>query len=594
MLVTSNLKTPSRLIHVILSKFSFWFTLILSVSISMITLIWFTAFYDSGIDFSDEGKYLIDIKYPFEYLYSVTNYGLVYHIAGKIVGFNLLSLRLFNLFLTLILASIATYVSIHSSRFDSLWKKRETANLVFISSCVSLSFFGIIWILTPSYNSLTFQALLLVWIGIVKVSTVDTNLMQRVYFIYLGFALGILFIAKLTSMLLLLSLLCIYLIFTNLRDWLWVFVIPTTSYVTISFFSIAKFGNPFEIFHDLYTGIQLALQLSVDYSYIELLMFPLSISTFAIVTYIFRLKLRAIIKSSKRWVLVDLSFSFASVILGIMFFFYTGINVLFALLLTLLLLRTIKTRWNKSTPRYFLFLLIFPFMAAFGSGNNLLIQSLMYFYFIFLFLILISTNESQMFASNRLLSWLLLSSILFTFLTVFWSSTHPYRQNQSVAKMQSRIDFGTPIKGVMLTKDVYEYFRNATNLARKADLSTETPILDLTGQSSTLLFSLNAKVLADSWVIGGYPGSDSVALFKFKQIPCSDLRAAWLLIEPSGPRAIDFSRTLGSLGFSLNEYVEVASWQTPVGAGGEMEPRTQYLLKPKGVEGCKKLEGRVQ
>ena len=588
MLVTSNLKTPSRLIRAVLSKFSVWFTLILSISISIITLIWFTTFYDTGIEFSDEGKYLIDIRYPFEYQHSVTNYGLVYHIAGKIVGFNLLSLRLLNILLTLILASIATYVSIHSSRFDSLWKKRETATLVFISSCVSLSFFGIIWILTPSYNSLTFQALLLVWIGIVKVSTVDTNFMQRVYFIYLGFALGILFIAKLTSMLLLLLLLCIYLIFTNLRNWLWVFLIPSTSYVTISLFSIAKFGNPFEIFHDLYTGIQLSLQLSVDYNFIKLMMFPLSIFTFGILGYIFRLKLRAIIESSKRRVVVDLSFTLAIIMLGIMFFFYTGINVLFALLLTLLLLYTIKTRWNKSSPRYFLFLLIFPFIAAFGSGNNLLIQSLMYFYFVFLFLILTSTDQHPIFASNNLLSWLLLSSIFFTFLTVFWSSTHPYRQNQSVTKMSSRIDFDTPIKGVMVTKDVSEFFLSANNLAREAGLSAEKPILDLTGQSSTLLFSLNAKILADSWVIGGYPGSDSVALFKFKQLPCSDLRAAWLLIEPKGPRAIDFTRTLGSLGFSLNEYLEVASWQTPVGAGGEMEPRTQYLLKPKGVEGCNK------
>ena len=589
MLVTSNMKTPWYRLHSVLLKFSVWFLLIVSASISIITLLWFITFYDSGIEFSDEGKYLIDIRYPLEYQYAITNYGLVYHLAGKIVGFNLLNLRLFNLFLTVILASIATYVSINSNRSDSVWRKRETATVVFISSCVSLSFFGIVWILTPSYNSLTFQTLLLVWIGIVKVSTIDTNLMQKVYFIYLGFTLGILFIAKPTSMLLLLSALCIYLIFTNLRNWLWVFLIPATSYITISLFSIAKFGNPFEFFHDLYIGIQLALELSVEYSFFKLLAYPLSIFIFAILIYIFRFKVIAILESEKRWVLIYLPISFASITLGVAFFFYTGVNVLFALLLMLLALYTVKTRWKKSTPKYSLFLLIFPFTAAFGSNNNLLIQSLMYFYFVLLFLILVATNQDRIFATNHLLSWILLSSILFSFLTVFWSSTHPYRQNQSVTKMKSKIDLDTPIKGVMVTKNVSEFLQNTYDLSRKAGLSAGTPILDLTGQSSTLLFYLNAKILADSWLIGGYPGSESVALFKFKELPCSELRAAWLLIEPTGPRVIDFTRTLGSLGFSINDYLGVASWQTPVGAGGEMEPRTQYLLKPKGVEGCNKF-----
>jgi hypothetical protein len=152
--------------------------------------------------------------------------------------------------------------------------------------------------------------------------------------------------------------------------------------------------------------------------------------------------------------------------------------------------------------------------------------------------------------------------------------------------MHSRIEFDTPIKGVMVTKEVSKFFLNARNLAREAGLSAGTPILDLTGQSPTLLFSLNARVLADSWIIGGYPGSDSVALFKFRQLTCAQLSAAWLLIEPLGAREINFKRTLGKLGFSLKDYLEVASWQTPLGAGGEKLSKTQYLLKPKGATAC--------
>jgi hypothetical protein len=150
--------------------------------------------------------------------------------------------------------------------------------------------------------------------------------------------------------------------------------------------------------------------------------------------------------------------------------------------------------------------------------------------------------------------------------------------------MDSNLNLDAPLTGLLVSKEVGNFFQETSSLSRAVGFSRGTPVLDLTGQSSTLLFSLNAKILADSWLIGGYPGSNSVALSKINDLQCTEIRSAWLLLEPDGPRAISFNETLGVLGLSLNQYFQVATWKTPTGSGGFKVGRTQYLLKPMNVD----------
>jgi hypothetical protein len=584
MLVGSKMKVNRGFKHSFVSRISVCYSIIVSIFVSIFTLVWFLRFYDTGIEFSDEGKYLVDINFPFEYEYSVTNYGLFYHFIGKIIGFDIPNLRFFNVFFTLTLASIATYVSIRSHKNTTSRSKYDSVIIAFISGCCSLSFFGIVWVLTPNYNSLTFQALLLIWIGVVKVSNNDPGSKQNAYLVYIGFTLGILFIAKPTSMLILYPILLAYLIVTNLRTWVWVSLMPLASIFTIMLFSLFKFQNPLGIFTDLYDGILFSFELSNEYSLLKILTIPFAISIFSILIYIFRFRVKAAVNSDINWIPIYVCISFVGIIFSMAIVITTGVNIFLALLVALLTLHTLKTRWEKSIPRYFLFLLIFPFIAAFGSNNNMLVQSLMYSYFILLFILAVVTHEERDLFANNLLSWILLSSILLTFQSVFWSSTHPYRQNQSITKMDSNLNLDAPLTGLLVSKEVGNFFQETSSLSRAVGFSRGTPVLDLTGQSSTLLFSLNAKILADSWLIGGYPGSNSVALSKINDLQCTEIRSAWLLLEPDGPRAISFNETLGVLGLSLNQYFQVATWKTPTGSGGFKVGRTQYLLKPMNVD----------
>ena len=591
MLVGSKKKVNRSFNHSIVSRYSVWYSLIVSILVSIFTLVWFLRFYDTGIEFSDEGKYLVEINFPFEYEYLVTNYGLFYHFIGKMIGFEITNLRFFNVLFTFTLASIATYVSIRPHKNNTSHSKNNSAIIAFISGCCSMSFFGIVWVLTPNYNSLTFQALLLIWIGVVKVSNNDPGPKQNTYLAYIGLTLGILFIAKPTSMLILCPILLAYLVVANLFNWKLVLLVPITSIFTILVFSIFKFQNPLGLFSDLHKGILFTLELSTEYSLLQILTIPSAISIFSILIYIFRFRAKALFSSHINWIPIYVISSIMGISFGLAVIILTGVNIFLAILLTLLALYTLKTRWDKSIPRYFLFLLIFPFIAAFGSNNNMLVQSLMYSYFILLFIIVVVTHEKQDLQANNLLSWILLSSILLTFQSVFWSSTHPYRQNQSITKMDSNLNLDAPLTGLLVSKEVGNFFQETSSLSRAVGFSRGTPILDLSGQSSTLLFSLNAKILADSWLIGGYPGSNSVALSKINELQCAELKSAWLLLEPDGPRAINFDETLGVLGLSLNEYSQVATWKTPTGSGGFKDRRTQYLLKPMNVDTlCTKLQ----
>jgi hypothetical protein len=107
-------------------------------------------------------------------------------------------------------------------------------------------------------------------------------------------------------------------------------------------------------------------------------------------------------------------------------------------------------------------------------------------------------------------------------------------------------------------------------------------VIDLTGQSPLILFLIGAKPIGDTWLLGGYPGSDALAIKKLNQVDCLTKKSSFLLIEEGGALSLNVDYILSETGLARNEYSSVATWNTPIGAGGFPTNREIKLLRPSG------------
>jgi hypothetical protein len=169
----------------------------------------------------------------------------------------------------------------------------------------------------------------------------------------------------------------------------------------------------------------------------------------------------------------------------------------------------------------------------------------------------------------------------------------PYRQSQPLRLNASAVQIGPQRSEMVLSKNYAKYFNDAEAVVREAGFKPATPMIDLSGQSPGILYSIGAETIGQPWTIGGYPGSLKLAEAALALTPCEKISTAWILFEQDGPRSIP-TELMISLGADFpNSYKHVGTWQTAEGAGGYPNPRTQDLYKPieqhKTLMACGKL-----
>ena len=144
--------------HVRLFRYGFFYLL---VTLYLLRLLSFT-FY--GIDFSDEGRHLNEIKHTYSYSSAASQFGVIIQPFANFINFNIPVLRILNLGTTFLLCFFALRMQMSNQGAKSLESK--AFHLVCCSSfgVIGLSFFNV-WLPTPSYYSLTFQSLLIFWIS---------------------------------------------------------------------------------------------------------------------------------------------------------------------------------------------------------------------------------------------------------------------------------------------------------------------------------------------------------------------------------------------------------------------------------------------
>ncbi len=574
--LVSHLKSYRTVFNSNMEAQSVFLRYVLSFAISLFTIYWVLKLHNVGIEFSDEGKYLVDITYPLKYDFVVSNYGLVYHPFFDLVEFNISSLRLMNVVLTFLIAVAVSYISIKETTRLTQIKRREIVYFSVVLGSASLSFFAPVWILTPSYNSLTFQCLMVLWLLILKMSSASTERKRNLFLFLIGANLALIFLAKPSTAGLIILLLPFALNNLGLMKKIY---IPIASFVLIIFsVSLYKHKSITGIFFDLFYGSQYSKQVTDEYS-IQILILPI---TLLILLFYFlhtqKSKLLYFYSKDSRMsgVLYVTTTSLCVAILMTL-----KVNLFFYLVLIPIISYFGKNGLLYSLPKNSNSLLLFPILGAFGSNNSLVIQSTMYSYFIILFGILVIVSKESTTATRKYTSFYLMFTSVIVLFSILFATMNPYRQPMSLAGMTNKINFHTNAGGLLVESDVLRYFSESLVKSRAAGFVEGSKIVDLTGQSTTLIHLLGGDIAGDSWLIGGYEGSNLVAQKKLRLIDCEVLSKTWLLIEPKGPRSLSFTETIAPLGYSYNNYSLAAEWLTAGKIGGYAEARRQILLRPK-------------
>lgn len=560
-----------------------------------------------GLDFTDEGFYLNWIATPWEYPVSASQFGFLYHPLYLLVDGDIAPMRQINILLTYGLAwGLSTALLAHGSGArDHGWRNWRAPSLLAVSSgfaCAALIQFYW-WLPTPSYNSLVLQGLLLGAWALLLIDRPDGK--PILGGVLLGLAGAVTFLAKPTSgsllgLISLASLLCLG------RKGLWALFysgLTAAALMLASAFTIN--GSPSAFIQRIRGSMDPALQLGTPHTLLEALRLDTFQLTLPAQQAIAILTLAVVALTAIAWLArARLALLALSVILlpclgtiAVLFGWRPSLTLvgpmhqamlvwavslgLISLLVPVLL--TVKhgdAPLNRHHASMAITLLFLSYAFAFGTANNYWqLGGLAAIMWVLAPVALLAPAAKQ--HSMRLLAPAAAVTQLLAALLLSLAIDTPYRQPSPlhVNKTETVIDAkGHTLK---LSQGYADYYDTIRAIASDAGFSPGTPVIDLTGQSPTVLHSLGARPIGQPWIIGGYTRSTETAIASLSRVSCDTLASAWILREIDGPRSLpDQVLSKAGLGDINQHYSVVGTLTTPAGAGGYAEARTQQLLRP--------------
>ncbi|HRL26760.1 MAG TPA: hypothetical protein PLG97_04510 [Alcaligenes sp.] len=577
-------------------------TVALSAAGTFLILFQILKFSSYGLDFTDESFYLNWISTPYLYKFSLTQFGYIYHPLYLILDGDIANLRRANLLITFFLSWALVYI--YLSRATPL----VTHSAIILHSisaglaCSSLLLFDT-WLLTPSYNSLALQALLVTSIGLILAEKSLTRI-SVAGFITLGLGGWMAFMAKPSTALALAIITPVYLLLARkfslslifISIFSAIFFLVTSSLLIDG--NIASFINRFQVGLDFarYLGgghtpdqiIRLE-ELILNDEENKLIFYIFSVSFFIILfSWLESHKSKITLISTPLLITIFLLipytlFNFSDWSLSVGKFQNLLIfGIIYAIILASLLFSQLRLLLQTPLTQWAAIALwaVMPYIYAFGSNGNYwqVGSSAIFFWLIAAFTLLAPL-------ARKLASWAfavplvlvtqaLIAALLQTGLE------RPYRQPGPLHLNETALEIGPQRSTLILSSSYADYLSAAIKIAYDAGFQPQTPVIDLSGQSPGVLYALGAYSIGQAWMIGGYPGSPDLAKAALLPTPCQNIAAAWLLVEPTGPRHLP-TTLLSELGMNFpQDYERVGAWQTAPGAGGYTEARTQELYRP--------------
>lgn len=564
-------------------------------SLVMLTLVLWAS--DRGIDFTDEGYYLVSIATPDLDAPSVTQFGFVYHPMFELVGSDITRMRQLNVVLTFGLAWLLSDLVVRLVLVGREVPRWQRVSLSASLASASLALFGTVWILTPSYNGLALQALILVGIGVLLSVTSERTPVWAMALIGVGGWLA--FLAKPTTALAAGVLVVLFaLLVRKPRLILGSAAVASGLLVATALAidgSVRDFITRVQSGADILAalgggGHTLAETVRID---------PLDMGV------------RLILVSIGFAVTVGLLAAAALLARPRSRLGLVGLAVLSAAIVGLLGQGHWREQFGDDAFRE-LVLLSIPLAAVIAAASTALtgrrrptraelgVAALL---FLMPAAYVMGTNNNYWMASgSAALLWILGGLVLLgvareldgvvTTLAVLGIGTQvltaallvqaadkPYRQVAAIRDNTIATQIGPDGASLKLTADFATYVDDARKVADEAGFVPGTPLIDLTGASPTLVYALDGRTMGQAWTIGGYEGSEEAAGMSLAYADCRDLARAWVLTDPAGARTIP-ETVLRASGINLSEDHRVAGeWKTAQGASG-YPATTQTLWRP--------------
>ncbi len=584
---------------------------------SFCILAWLLYYSQYGFDFTDESFHIVSMHNPFIYPTSTSQFGFMYHPIFEMLSGDIAATRQFNVIFTFILAWVLVDIFIRKIFPCASIGKLNRISVSSGFATLSLVIFDA-WLVTPNYNSLTFQALLISAIGLLLAERKVTR-SSVLGWIIIGLGGWLAFMAKPSSAAALAVCVATYLLLSGRMNFKLLLVAIGGAVLPLVLSALTIDGSIVAFVGRIKHGVELSAYLGAGHTLsgifridsFYLLHTEIMFLTGAVIFVFLSARLLQDNKTSANLfglVLVSLvSIGIVGVTLGlfgrpIKFGRFQGLLVwavpISALVIGFVHFRFVEVIKEVTLSSWVLaaVFFIFPHAYAFGTNNDYWSHgSSAGLFWVLAGLALFSPTVCTSRAWVSLFSLAIASQAIVVAL-LFTAIETPRRQTQPLRLNDYSMEIGRPGSSLLLSQGYGQYITRAIEGATKAGFIKGTPIIDLSGQSPGILYALGARSSGKPWLIGKYPGSDRLAQELLKITGCDELSLAWLLIEPSGPRSIS-SDVLAIFGANLGSHYElVATWDTAVGAGGYEKSRVQQLFAPKrvqseAVEACIKRKG---
>ena len=556
-----------------------------AVIVTLSTLVWLLVYSHYGIGLPDESYYLIWMSNPWIYSVSASQFGFIYHPLYLLLHGDVALLRQANILiifgLTWLVCIAFCRATIDKNAQGVSWYRLPMLALsAVISTCSFVYFCPHGWLSTPSYNSLSFQALLLSSIGLLLAEKTISPV-SITGWLLMGVGCWLSFMAKPTSAAALGLLIGICLLLTskfNLR----LIVISLLTAAALLIVSAWVIDGSLVIFiKRLRDGVEVYRLLGaghidmfrIDGLFMErkeLIFLALSIAiTFGAIC------LTAAKNKTRMMVGHSFSFLFALtsivIISGCLFF---QASEFLAYYLTRLTLAVPLSAWAfyfvlmRKLPCFkvsriqwgiLLYFAVLPHVFAFGTNQNYWLQGSMESLFWILAGLVVFMPAVSIHGNWRILLPAVMSGQLITVFLLqvameqpYWAQPEPFR----LYKMS--LPYGRNESELMLPQALADYYRNVKTMATQAGFRSGMPVIDMTGEGPGTLYAIDAKAIGQAWMIGGFPGSNNLAIAMLNRVSCADIAEAWLLVDPDSRLKLS-PAILSHFGLSFEQNFEMAA-----------------------------------
>jgi hypothetical protein len=589
------------------SVFLDWTLLALSAVTTAILFSWLLYYASYGLDLSDEGNHLASIANPFAYPINMpaSLFAFVYYWPYQWAGGDVAVLRMANITLTLALGWSLSFLVIRR-----LWGTGWPQAVVLSAGIGSLALVAFHnWLVSPSYYTLTFQSLLMVMIGLLLTERPGRT-RQLLGWILIGVGGWCCFMAKPPTAAAIAIAVTLYVVVLRRKSLLPMLGAALVALVLLIVTAYLIDGSITGLVTRMFNNAEMEILLGAGHEVSRMFRInalDTSPSQLAIAALGAAALLLSIHMGSTHKLLLSLALAgvlivtMAIALLGTdpvgikssTLFLVSAFTCLGAVLYHEELVLRSQTPTSVALALTFL---VLPHLSALGSAINYWIIGSIDALFWMLAVVAFLSPLAQQRRRVAILLPLTVLAQLFTASVVNGGLLKPFRQVKDLRTYTAVMPMPGGTK-LVLSRSFHDYLTTAMSRARAAGLELGTPVVDLSGRSPGLLYVLETQALGLPWLpgtfprgtgdwvglpelLGGYPGTNAVAVKALQHEECADLAKAWVLIEPEGPRHLDQANVMASFGAARADYVAVATFETPLNDGDFPNAYRQFLLKP--------------